>query len=339
MRYVWQALHGRPDRWIAAGAALGFGLLGKLYTVFLGIGVFIYLVVCARPWLRRRGPYIAAAIALIMLSPVIYWNIVHDWAGVRFQVQERLHEEGEPGNMPGPGAGTRLAEQHLSLVLILFPAFAWGLWVAWRRRGDERFAYLLCTSVPALVMPLLVAPVGAARGHLMAPAYIGLAVALGALWNRPVAWLAAGNAVVLLLFVAAVLAPALLPIPGAREYYGWREAGARAMQEVAALGPATKAVIVADRYQIAAQMTYYTRDAVPVLFMPHANPASVWPSVDRYRGATAVAVTYAPDGFEWRGCFSRVEHRPTVTVRHGSRTVQEFYVFRLSGLSLPCPRR
>jgi hypothetical protein len=226
--------------------------------------------------------------------------------------------------------------QHLPLVLVLFPAFAWALWAAWQRRGDDRFAFLFWTSAPAAAIPFLVAPWGAARGHWMGPAYIGLAVVLGALWTRTVTWLAAANAVILAVFLGFILLPWLPPVPGAREYYGFQEAGARVREEVAALGPGARAVIVASRYQVAAQLGYYTADTIPVVLLPRANPASIWPPPQRFAGWTAVALTYAPDRFEWEQCFQRVEERPSLTIWLRARPVQEFRVFRLYSLSASC---
>ncbi len=334
MRFFWQAMHGRPERWPAAGLALGLGLLSKLYTVFLGIGAAIYITLYARPWLRRPEAYLAAAVALLLLAPVMYWNVTHEWATLRFLLYERK----EIGSAPGLGAIKLLLTQHLPLVLVLFPAFAWAVWAAWRRRSDERFGFLFWTSVPAVAIAFLVAPLGAARGHWMGPAYISLAVVLAALWTRPVTWLAAGNAVLQGVFLALVLIPALPGFPGAREYYGWREAGARVLEEVAALAP-DRPVIVADRYQVSAQLGYHTRDTIPVLLLPRPDPASIWPSLERFAGATAVVVTYAPERFQWEGCFDRVEERPPIPVQLRGRVIQEFRVFRLYGLSPSCGSR
>jgi hypothetical protein len=265
-----------------------------------------------------------------MFLPVLHWNVTHDWAMVRFL----LYERSEPGAPPGPGSVIRLFTQHLPLVLFLLPAFLWTAAATWRRRSDERFAFLLWTSLPALVVPVLFAPTGASRGHLPGPGYIGLAVAMAAIWNRAFAVLAAANGVVLGAFVAMLLVPALPLFPGAREYYGWPEAGARAAEEVKTLGAGT--VLSANRYQVAAQLGYFTGDKTPILLLPHPDPASIWPRPERYAGATAVAVTYAPERFEWEGCFRRVAERPSVAVRVRGRLVQEFRVFHLYGFTPPC---
>ncbi|MDR7518499.1 MAG: glycosyltransferase family 39 protein [Armatimonadota bacterium] len=331
LRLVWQALHGRPRRWLGAGLAMGAGLLSKLYMGFLGIGLAACLLRSGRPWFRRGEPYLAALVALVVVLPVVYWNAAHEWATVRFLLFERSEPGAEPGSDP---ILVRLLGQHVALVAVLFPAFVWAGWTAWRRRGDERFAFLLLASLPAAVFPVLVAPLGAARGHLPGPAYIGLAVILAALWNRVVTGLAMVQIGLLAALVAQILIPALPPAPGSREYYGWREAGDRVRQEVAESGG--RAVIVAHRYQVAAQLAYHTGGRIPVLLLPRSPAGAIWPDPRAFVGATAVAVTYAPERFRFEHCFRRVEERAPVTITLRGRPIQEFRIFRLDGFSFPC---
>jgi dolichol-phosphate mannosyltransferase len=328
--FGWQATHGKPARWWLAGAALGVGLLSKLYAVFLGLGILLYLAFEDRAWLRRREPYLAAGTAAVCLVPVVYWNWTHQWAMLAFLLGSRA----ELGAPPGWMSVVRLFTEHLPIGLLMLPVILWAAGAAWRRRGDRRFAYLLWTSLPALLVPILLAPTGAARGHHPGPAYIGLALVAAALWTRTIGALAAANAAIIAGFAAMLMVPWMPPVPGAREYYGWPEAGARAAEEARALGG--RVVLVAGRYQVAAQLGYYTRDAFPVLLFPRPGPGAIWRSPADYAGASAVAVTYAPERFAWERCFRGVEERPGVAVRLRGRVIQEFRVFRLTGLSAQC---
>jgi len=326
MRLAWGALAGRPRWWVGAGVALGLAMLSKLYAVTLGIGVLAYVLAADRAWLRRREPYLAAALAALALAPVVAWNVAHDWAAVRFLVSYRK----EIGAPPGAGAYVRLLTQHLPLVLFMLPAFGWALWAAWIRREERRWAFLFWTAVPAVAAPLLVAPLGAARGHWMGPAYLGLAVALAGLWRPWVTGLALANAAALAAFVAVVLLPWGPPVPGAREFYGWKEAGQRAAAEAAQLG--RRAVLVADRYQVAAQLAYHTRDRIPVLLLPDAIPGSIWPPTSMYVGSPGVAVAYAPERFSLERCLDGLTERPPVTVTLKGYHIQEFRLFTFQQL-------
>ena len=73
--------------WIFAGVGTGVALLSKYHAVFLPLGTLLFLATRRedRVWLRRPQPYAAAAVALLLASPVIIWNVQHDFASVRFQ--------------------------------------------------------------------------------------------------------------------------------------------------------------------------------------------------------------------------------------------------------------
>ena len=73
--------------WLAAGAATGVALLSKYHGVFLLAGTFLFIVSSrrARAWLKRPEPYVAAALALVIAAPMVFWNAQHDFASIRFQ--------------------------------------------------------------------------------------------------------------------------------------------------------------------------------------------------------------------------------------------------------------
>lgn len=77
----------QPLNWLLAGVAGGVALLSKYHAVFLFAGTFGFLLVSPshRKWLRSPWPYLAAAIAFILFTPVIIWNAEHHWASLAFQ--------------------------------------------------------------------------------------------------------------------------------------------------------------------------------------------------------------------------------------------------------------
>ncbi|MDP1730441.1 MAG: glycosyltransferase family 39 protein [Devosia sp.] len=78
------------DLYVAA-FLLGLAGLTKYNAVFLGLGVFFYII--AKPSLRRllADPhlYLAAAIAIGMQSPVIIWNLSSDFSSFKFHLADR----------------------------------------------------------------------------------------------------------------------------------------------------------------------------------------------------------------------------------------------------------
>ena len=72
-------------RWAVLGLVLGVGLLNKTSVIWLGAGVAATLLFAPhRRQLRTLGPYLAAAIALLLFSPYIFWNVVHDYPHLEF---------------------------------------------------------------------------------------------------------------------------------------------------------------------------------------------------------------------------------------------------------------
>ena len=76
---VWR---GARWGWALVGVAAGAAGLSKMTAGFLALGVVLALA--AVPSLRRQfarpGPYAAAALALAVLSPFLWWNAAHGYA-------------------------------------------------------------------------------------------------------------------------------------------------------------------------------------------------------------------------------------------------------------------
>ena len=81
-----------PRAWYGVGLFLGLGMLSKYSIALLASAIFL-LLIFHRPWrfwLRRPEPYLALLIGLLLFSPVLIWNHLHDWASYNFQVTQRV---------------------------------------------------------------------------------------------------------------------------------------------------------------------------------------------------------------------------------------------------------
>ena len=85
---------GSERAWWGVGICLGVGMLSKYTVALLGPATLIFLALDpgSRPWFRRALPYAAVALAVVIFSPVIFWNATHHWASFAFQSTGRLHE-------------------------------------------------------------------------------------------------------------------------------------------------------------------------------------------------------------------------------------------------------
>lgn len=91
--YLYRALvQLEPRAWYGAGILLGLGLASKYTIALLGPAIIMFMLIDpnARRYFIRPQPYLAALLALIIFSPVIWWNFQNDWASFLFQSQERI---------------------------------------------------------------------------------------------------------------------------------------------------------------------------------------------------------------------------------------------------------
>jgi dolichol-phosphate mannosyltransferase len=83
--------------WIGVGLFLGLGLFSKYTIALLGPAIVIFMIIDrpSRHLLIRPSPYAAALLAVLVFSPVIIWNMQHEWASFLFQTQNRLEATSE----------------------------------------------------------------------------------------------------------------------------------------------------------------------------------------------------------------------------------------------------
>ncbi|WP_420412016.1 ArnT family glycosyltransferase [Roseibium sp.] len=67
--------------WLVIGFMAGCGLLSKYSVLFLGAGIVFWLlwVPEARRWLLSWQLWAGGLIAVLLFTPVLYWNHLHDW--------------------------------------------------------------------------------------------------------------------------------------------------------------------------------------------------------------------------------------------------------------------
>ncbi len=184
-------LRALPDRarwrsWCGGGACAGIALFSKYSAVLTIAGALLFLLVNRehRVWLRRWQPYAAAAIALLIFSPVVIWNIEHHWASFAFQGARagglRFHPLGPLTTLAG--------EALFVLPWFWAPMIVLG-WQAFR--GGWREQMLACLAAPPIILFALIAASSSQRilFHWAAPGYLMLFPLLGrfvaAHWRRP----------------------------------------------------------------------------------------------------------------------------------------------------------
>lgn len=191
--------------WALVGAAIGAGLLAK-YTMVGFVGGCLGYAVFSRQgrWGARvtdwRGPALAFAAAVVVLSPNLYWNALNDFAtithvgdntklggGAALNADKALEFFGAQAAIFGP------------LLLIALGLMLWrGRW-----RDEWEYRLLMWLTLPLPLIMTVQALLARAHPNWAAPAYIAgaLVVATWLLDRRMRSWVIASVAIGVVAFV------------------------------------------------------------------------------------------------------------------------------------------
>jgi dolichol-phosphate mannosyltransferase len=304
LNFAWLALVSRHRSWwLATGAAIGAAMLAKYTAAFLVLSLLVYL--CAsrrnRRWFLTPWPYLTTLVALLVFSPVLYWNATHDWVSFRFQSANRFNSIED--------ISAKLGWRHtidqwgMILPLTLPLGIAAGIWLWRSRRPKERF--LFWTFIP---MFLFFAGMGwTSSFHLLwpVPTYLGLTVAMAGLLSRRgdvvsrlYAWRPDWMVVTacIALIFGSLYAVRLLPgLPPVRGLLGWDEVADYARQEYQKLPPGSFYVGYSlPPYRTASQLAYHLHAPELVhgnnLLGDEGLQYQYWASMDKLAGKDAVVV-------------------------------------------------
>lgn len=223
---------------LGAGLFLGLACLAKYHGFLLGGGILLFLATSRRyrHWLWKPQTWVAGLLALLLFAPVLYWNLVNDWAGIAFQAgRAAVRDDPRPQQ-----ALVAMLGQILYLGPWIWLPLVWAVARSLRRGPADSGAWLLfCAGIlPILIFTLT--PLWGARGlpHWQAPGYLvwlpilGRAIAAG--------WPAAGRRGGRLRWWLGLSALALLlavPVLASHAANGW---AARAFPGLLAKGDPTQ---------------------------------------------------------------------------------------------------
>ena len=79
---------GQLAAWLLFGLCIGLAGLSKYTAVTLVFTAALFVILQRRlDVLRTPGPWLAVALALVLIAPVLYWNATHDWLSFRYQLE------------------------------------------------------------------------------------------------------------------------------------------------------------------------------------------------------------------------------------------------------------
>ncbi|HYS05632.1 MAG TPA: glycosyltransferase family 39 protein [Candidatus Dormibacteraeota bacterium] len=197
-----------PRLWLLLGLVLGLGLANKISVLWLGAGLLAGLVATPqRRWLATRWTWLCGAIALVLFSPYLFWQVRHGWPTLEF-----IHNA-TTDKMVAVAPLDFLIGQIRMVHPLTLPLWMGGL--AWLFLHADGKRHYLLGWIYLTVFSILVLS-GSSRSGYLAPAYTWLFAAGGVAGERlldrkHLAWLRP-VAVVLLIVAGAVTAPLALPL-------------------------------------------------------------------------------------------------------------------------------
>ncbi|MCX5730092.1 MAG: glycosyltransferase family 39 protein [Deltaproteobacteria bacterium] len=232
----------RPAWLLAAGAAAGVASLGKYTGLLLLPQIFLALLLDrrGRRMLATPHPWIGAALALLVFSPVVIWNATHGWASFGFQFGKRGQDMHFEPVLIGRFFGLQALVVSPLLVLVLLASMA----TAVRRWREETMRLCALFSVPMMGIWIAVSPFHWVKMNWAVPVYPTALLAAVAIYGaRPARWRGLLVATVSLAAISTLyltlmpIVPAL-PFPARDDTMaGWKDLAERVGQEQAGGAP------------------------------------------------------------------------------------------------------
>jgi dolichol-phosphate mannosyltransferase len=284
--------------WYAAGLLLGLAMLAKYTAVLLVPSVLLVGLLAGRGRLRRKEPYLACGLALLVFSPNLWWNLRHGWVSMSYQLAHGACQAGRPnGGSVGATATYVLVQAGIvgpllavALVAGTIAALAGGLrqggaevpgCAETQHRAEPHSRALLLLAFCTLVVSAFFFVVHG-LSYWMAPAYFSAIICAGTFLARLLRhasprWRTVLTALCALLFFSTTVESAYAvyvavdgaSLPGAaakidpilgEPEFRWREVGriVAGVLRRLELTQGDPAVIVGDNYYTAAEVAFYT---------------------------------------------------------------------------------
>lgn len=310
-----RARQALPLQWVLLGVCVGFGLLTKYTMAFFYLGVFLFLIMSDRRYLLKTiKPYSAVIVSLLVFSPVIIWNIQHDWVTIRHTAGQTHIAEGLTISVRS--FGEFLGSQIAIVTPVIFALIFYALHKLFYSEKGYRSTFLFAFSIPIIAFFLVKSIQGKVQANWAMTGYITGIIALAwyfmrshaAIPAKPWKKLLIGSGIAIALLFTAVshypsavkLPPKLDPSSRLRGWHQLRGAVSPVYSTLTGLGPV---FLFSDRYQISSELAFYV-EGHPKTYCINLgrrmNQYDLWPGMnedaDRIRRAAGAAAVKAING-------------------------------------------
>jgi len=255
--------------WVITGLLLGLAGLSKYTAVFTAFAMlWVFLASPKKAWITSIGFWVALVIALLVISPVLYWNWLNDWISFKYQI---AHGSG------GTWAWRRVAAFIGIQIACFGPLIILGAWVFLRQCLHAQ-KWVLIALLSFFVIPFTIFASlsgGGSLPHWTTPAWFCLAPLAGI--GLAKAWVNQKRAIIRILLIAQLLicllgfgfvlsggiTNAAIKSNPIADLYGWKLAGQKAAQ----LAQASKVNgIAVQNWTLASRAAWYA-SPIPVFVL------------------------------------------------------------------------
>ncbi len=328
--FTYKAINYDKRWWYAVGVAIGMGLLTK-YTMAMFIPLLFAFLLLSRAgshWVARKEPYLAVIIGLVFFTPVILWNIQHDWVSFR-------HVAGQAGladeDIWSLTNSVKNFIEFLGIQIgVITPAIFAGMVYAgyksvkgfiMERRGlpdfrisglhpkkisGDDYLFLIIFSIPVFLFFLLYSIYSKVQGNWAVTAYFTATIATVAVFDE--LYERKKNSLLKIAIISAIVIASIATIIGhntgvlkrsgipikhdpTARLKGWKELGDEVGKINRDMNKNT--FIFSNRYQIASELAFYVQGQ-PKVYCANLgrrlNQYDFWQGFDRLTGWDAIYV-------------------------------------------------
>lgn len=335
--------------WYALGISFGLAMLSKYTAIFIPISVLFFLLFSSahRFWFKRKEPYLAVLISLLVFSPVISWNAQNHWASFGFQTTRRMGELVSFSLKDffayvGSQMGLVSPLLYVGIIYALVKIGKLGL-----KTKDQVYLALFFWSAPILTFFSLVSFKYWVKINWVVPAYVTALLALVVIYFQKVdlkksfkVW---GLTSVLISFIFSVLgylSPILpLGINAGESLAEWKELARKIEQVKQEMSKQGDVIIIGYEYKTASELAFYLPDRPEVYSSNFVGKPGLaydfWADPQDFKGKNAIFVYDKRNRYktpeDLKKLFKKVDMPEIFSVYKKASKVTDFYIFRCYG--------
>ncbi|MDE3142954.1 MAG: glycosyltransferase family 39 protein, partial [Bacteroidota bacterium] len=158
--------------WLMLGLMIGLAALSKVHGLYLWVGFGLFILIKKIKWLSNWRLYVAIIVSAICVLPILFWNIQNNFITYKFHSGRVTHHQIEIDSLIREILGEFAYQNPIIFILIIIS-------IIYLIRNKNIFSsitniWLLCMSVPMILLFWTISAFNPTLPHWSGPAYIPL---------------------------------------------------------------------------------------------------------------------------------------------------------------------